>query len=229
MLFYSIPFFLIIFFLIIYIYWRFFFFFRDPDRIISQEDNIVSPADGTVVYIRKTSNDEIPISVKKGKKVLISELSESVEYKAYKEWYVVGIFMHPTSVHVNRAPIKGEVILVEHKQNKNFPMTLMWWKVLLGIKPYERGSTHVLKNERNTILIKGKNFPLYVVQIADIYVNKIVSYVKVGNNVEKGQRIGMIKFGSQVDFIFPVLPNIDIAIKEGEKVKAGESIMASLT
>ncbi len=210
-----------------YIYWRFFFFFRDPERIIPEGENIVSPADGTVVYIKKVKNNEVPISIKKGKIVLLTELSKSIDYKAYNEWYVMGIFMHPTSVHVNRAPVGGTVSLVEYNKSKNFPMTLMWLRVLFKIKPLEQGSPHVLKNERNTILIKSF-LSVYVIQIADIYVNKIVSYVKKNDVVKKGQRIGMIKFGSQVDLVFPIIPHIKIEVEEGEKVKAGESVVARL-
>ena len=76
-------------------------------------------------------------------------------------------------------------------------------------------------------MIEG-GLPVYVTQIADIYVNKIDCWAKEGDNLEKGQRIGMIKMGSQVDIVFPVFPNVKITVKEGQKVKAGESIIAEI-
>ena len=83
----------------------------------------------------------------------------------------------------------------------------------------------MLENERHIILIKGK-FPVLVVQIADFYIRKIVSYVKEKDNVEKGQKIGIIRMSSQVDIVLPYKKNIKIKVKEGDKVKAGESIIA---
>jgi phosphatidylserine decarboxylase len=128
---------------------------------------------------------------------------------------------------VNRAPISGIVGMIKYSQSKNAPMTAMWWRVLLGMKPYELYSDHVLQNERNTILFKGK-ISVFIVQIADIFVNKIECWVKEGESVSKGQRVGMIKMGSQVDLLFPSDPVLDIVVKVGQKVKAGETIIASL-
>jgi phosphatidylserine decarboxylase len=117
---------------------------------------------------------------------------------------------------------------IVYTKGRNLPMTLMWWRVLFRRKPYEFYSNHILSNERNTIMIEGE-LPVYVVQIADIYVNKIECWVKEGDNLEKGQRIGMIKMGSQVDLVFPAAPNIKVIAVEGQKVKAGESIIAQIT
>ncbi len=104
---------------------------------------------------------------------------------------------------------------------------MMWWRVLFGIRPYEKYSNHIFQNERNTLLIKGF-FPVWVVQIADIYVNKIECWVKESDNVSKGERFGMIKMGSQVDLLFPVSPIDSLVVKIGDKVRAGESIIAKV-
>jgi phosphatidylserine decarboxylase len=217
---------ILILFLLVYLYWRFFFFFRDPERNIPIGNNIVSPADGTVVYIKELKNDIVPISVKNKKEILLNEIlkyPDSVKHPSY----LVGIFMHPTSVHVNRAPLDGQIEKVIYTKNKNLPMTLMWWRVLLRLKPYESYSKHIYQNERNTFLIRGI-IPVFVVQIADIYVNKIECWVKERQLVRKGERLGMIKMGSQVDMLFPVLGVDKILVVVGQKVRAGESVIASL-
>lgn len=224
MILYLLIIFLILFFL--FLYWKFYFFFRNPERIIPDGDNIVSSADGTVVYIRKIDKSLVPISIKGKKEIKLDEIMKVGSLKEFP-YYIIGVFMHPTSVHINRAPIKGVVRKIVYTKSKNLPMTLMWWRVLLGKRPYELYSRHIIENERNTTLIEGE-IPLYVVQIGDIYVNKIESWIKKDESVEKGQRIGIIKMGSQVDIIFPALPYIKIIANEGQKVKAGESILANV-
>ena len=210
----------------VFIYWKLFFFYRDPERTIPKGNNIVSAADGTVVYVRQVDDLSVPISIKGKKEIKLEEIVKfgSLDKSPY---YIVGVFMHPTDVHVNRSPISGTVKKIIYTRGKNLPMTLMWWRVLLGIKPYEFYSRHIIQNERNTIMIEGQ-LPVYVTQIADIYVSKIECRVKEGENLEKGQRIGMIKMGSQVDIIFPALPNIQVVAKEGQKIKAGEGIIAEI-
>ncbi len=210
-----------------YLYWRFYFFFRDPERKIPEGSNIVSAADGTVVYIKKVQDFRMPFSVKNKKEIRLNEILKEDLAKLKGDYFIVGVFMHPTSVHVNRAPVAGVIKKITYTPGRNLPMTLMWLRVLLQKKPYEFYSGHIFTNERNTIFIENK-IPVFVVQIADIYVKKIECWVKENENVEKGQRIGTIRMGSQVDIIFPCLPNIDIKAKEGQAVRAGESIIAEM-
>lgn len=213
-------------FLCVLVYWRYIFFFRDPERIIPEGDNIVSPADGTVVYVKKVENGTVPISIKKKKEIRLEEiLKTNVPLETY---YIVGIFMHPTSVHVNRAPIDGEVGHIYYTKGRNLPMTAMWWRILFRRKPFEAYSRHIVTNERNTISIMGP-IPVFIVQIADIYVNRIECWVSPIDKVSKGQRVGRILMGSQVDIIFPCRDNIKVIISEGQKVKAGESVIAELS
>lgn len=212
---------------IIFFTWRYFYFFRDPKRIIPLGKNIVSAADGTVVYIKRIHNTDIPIAIKKKRSIGLKEiLPIHQKYFIEGDKFIVGVFMHPTSVHVNRSPIDGKIVEQKYIRNgKNLPMTLMWWRVLLKITPYEKFSQHILENERNIIQING-DLPISVIQIADIYVNKIVSFFSKGDIVKKGDRIGAIKMGSQVDMIFPALSNINIKVREGDYVYAGSSIIA---
>lgn len=210
----------------LYFYWHFFFFYRDPDRNIPGGKNIVSPADGTIVYIKKVEDGIVPISIKNKKLIKLEEIFK-FKLNPPQPYYLVGVFMHPTDVHVNRAPISGKINRIIYTQSNNLPMTLMWWRTLLRIKPYELYSNHIIQNERNTILIQGE-IPVLMVQIADIYVNKIECWIKEKQEIGKGERIGMIKMGSQVDLLFPMAPILNVEVKVGQKVKAGETIIASM-
>ncbi len=188
--------------------------------------NIVSPAEGTVVYIKKINGDVAPISIKNKKEIRLDEIFKC-KIPELSEWYLIGIFMHPTSVHVNRAPVPGIVQKIIYTKGNNLPMTFMWLRVLLRLRPYELYSKHILSNERNTILFKGI-IPVFIVQIADIYVNKIECWIREGQDVAKGDRIGMIKMGSQVDILFPTSGISKIAVNVGDRVRAGESVLAHL-
>jgi len=209
---------------ITYVYWRYFYFFRDPHRVITQDESaLVSPADGTVIYIKEVLTDEVLFCTKLGRKISLQEYCAAQDFQ--NPCYLVGIFMHPTGVHVNRAPISGEIEKIDYLQGKNLPMTLTWWRAILGMKPYEKYAGHLFSNERNIIGIKGR-LRVLVIQIADIYVNKIDCWVKEQDRVNKGQRLGMIKMGSQVDVLLPMVSGLDFNIEVGQKVKAGESIIA---
>ncbi|HIG95914.1 TPA: phosphatidylserine decarboxylase [Candidatus Woesearchaeota archaeon] len=216
---------------LVYLYWRFYWFFRDPDRKIPPGKNIVSPADGKVVYVNKIKKGVVPIAIKRDKKIRLDEIAGEHIHKAPgKVLYHVGIFMTPFNVHVNRTPIAGIVQhMVYHRSNRNLPMTKTWIRVALNIKPYIKGSRYVLRNERNTTLFAG-DLPVYVVQIADMYVKKIVSFICKHQEVEKGQRMGLIRMGSQVDVIFPEQTRtggkVKIAVKAGQNIRAGETIIA---
>ncbi len=216
--------------MILYLYWRFFHFFRDPEREIPQGNNVVAPADGTVVYIRKIEQSKIPVAEKKGTRIKLSEISKIKQNKEFEGGYIIGTYMSPMNVHVNRAPIAGKVQGQFYFTNKNVPMVSkgqLYAKLLLNKTPKLLDREHVLQNERNTISIKGKDISVVVVQIADRWVSKIISYIKKGQSIKKGQRIGQIRMGSQVDLIMP--KHLRILVKEGQRVKAGLTIMAEIT
>lgn len=210
--------------LISYTYWRFIWFFRDPERTICDTQGaILSPADGTVIYVKRVTESEPPVSLKKGRSIPLDKFIGAAAVQ--KTGYLIGIFMHPTSVHVNRAPISGVVRGVEYTQGSNLPMTLTWWRTNLRIRPFEADATHLLQNERNTVHISGA-VDVIVVQIADIYVNRIECRVNKGESVDAGQRIGMIRFGSQVDLFIAQEERVQILAQVGDKVKAGEAVLA---
>ncbi|MCP4602230.1 MAG: phosphatidylserine decarboxylase [Proteobacteria bacterium] len=212
--------------ILMWLYWRFFYFFRDPERSIPAGNNIVSPADGTIVYTNIIEEGYLPITIKKGKKIRLEEITKTDIPP--EKLYHVGIFMDLFSVHVNRIPIDGKMEFVKHYKHegiKNLTMNYMGLRKYLKLKPLYKDSAHILENERKTIRINGV-FPLYVVQIADAYVNKIFCWAKEGETMEKGQRYGRIAMGSQVDLVFPYREGMEILVKEFDKVKAGETIIA---
>lgn len=219
--------FIFIIFIILIVYWRFFFFFRDPERTIPPGENIVAPADGVILYVRRMKRGEIPIVIKGRDQIKIEELTKVANYETFHNGYIIGIFMTLFSVHINRAPVAGKVEKIQQFKGKNISMARMTFNKFFGRKPLYSNCRHIIQNERNTIILKGK-FPLCLVQIADLYVSKIECWVKEDQIVEKGQKIGMIRMGSQVDIIFPALGSVEIKVKEGQSVKAGETILALL-
>ena len=210
---------------IIFYYWKLRYFYRDPERISPKGKKIIAPADGTVIYVRKVVDGEVPVAIKNKVSIPLKELTGTNILA--KNQYIIGIFMYPTSVHVNRSPIEGVVVGSFFSKGINKPMTITWWRAVLGLRPYDKYSSYMTTNERNTLVVSNDNLTVSVTQIADIYVNKVECWVKEGEKLLSGQRFGRIVFGSQVDTIFPQRTDIKLLVKEGDKVLAGETILAT--
>ncbi len=118
------------------------------------------------------------------------------------------IFMNIHDVHVNRAPLAGTVTNIDYKPGGYIPA-------------FNKDS---LVNERNHIVISTDSGVLELTQIAGVLTRRIVSYISVGSRVKRGERIGMIRFGSRVDVIIP--EGYVFIIKVNDKVKAGCTIIA---
>lgn len=188
-----------------------FLFYRDPERTPPEGKNIiVSPADSKVLYIKNIKRGEIPFSKKKGKECKLSELMKT-DFLPNGEAYQIGIMMTYLDVHRVRAPINGRIHFIKHVPGK-----------FISLKKEEA----IFINERVTTIIENSELKIAVVQIASRLVRRILPYVKIGQEVKIGERIGIIKFGSQVDLLIPKAPGIKICVKPGDKVKAGVSIIA---
>ena len=186
-------------------------FYRDPDRIPPEDKNIIlSPADGKVIYVKKIEEGKIPFSEKKGRKFPLNDFVQSDVLSG--GGYLIGIMMTYLDVHVNRAPIGGSIRLLKHIKG-----------LFISLKRKEA----VIKNERVFTVIDNGQFKVGIVQIASRLVRKIVPYFSEGQEVQKGERIGVIRFGSQVDLILPDLRSLRIMVMPGIKVKAGISIVAT--
>jgi len=159
------------------------FFFRDPQRTIPTEaDIVVSAADGKVTRVEDRENGKF-----------------------------VSVFLSPVDVHINRAPIAGEVIKVELLQGKKAPAT-----------SNEASQT----NERNAMTIKGEKMTVVCTQIVGILARRIVCWSKAGDNLTLGEKYGLIKFGSRTDLLMP--KNVEVYVKVGDKVVGGETIIGKL-
>lgn len=211
-----------------YVYWREVWFFRNPARMPPAEAGLVSPADGTVVYVKRVRPGEPVVVIKEG---LAATISDIVREDLARPKLVVGIFMSPFDVHYNRVPQEGTVAFIRRHPaaGGNAHMGAMHWRSVLGIEPRYAGSTHIVGNERTVTAIdsawRGEELRYYVVQIGALTVNGIDSYFRPGDRVGRGETFGMIRIGSQVDLVVPWRPGLEAVVRPGDRVRAGETIL----
>lgn len=211
-----------------FLYWRFVWFFRDPPRTPPIEEGIVSPADGTVVYVRTVQPGEEVITIKHGVRATVKDiLREDVGQTKI----VIGIFMSPFDVHYNRAPLTGTIGFIRRHPaiGANAHMGAMHWRTLFNLPPHYADSVHIVQNERAVTHFvgpyQGAPFSCYVVQIGARTVNGIDSHYREGDAVKRGATFGMIRIGSQVDLIAAWRPGLAAQVKPGDRVWAGETIL----
>ncbi|HUD13381.1 MAG TPA: phosphatidylserine decarboxylase [Terracidiphilus sp.] len=123
----------------------------------------------------------------------------------------ISIFLNVFNVHVNRSPIGGVLSRVQYQKGE----------YLNAMNPASAD-----RNEQNAVTVKGEGFDVTFKQIAGLLARRIVFNFAEGDRVERGQRVGLIKFGSRVDVIVPA--EAVLKVKVGEKVKGGESVLAAL-
>lgn len=163
------------------------YFFRDPNRASVEDPSFVlSPGDGRVLEV---SEEPCP------------DLDGSAN--------VVKIFLSIFDVHIQRAPISGEITKVEYRKGKFLDA---------------RNSRASFENEQNTIVIGNERSKVVVKQIAGLIARRIVCRVHPGQKVGFGQRLGLIQFGSQVDLYVP--KDIEICVAKGDRLVGGVSVVA---
>lgn len=191
--------------------WR---FYRDPDRTPPQDEGVVvSPADGEIVYVRRSTGGALPVATKVGRDYQLEELTKT-ELRS-GDAHVIGIAMSFLDVHVNRAPVEGVVTIRRHFPGKFGSL---------------RDPEMTFANERATTVIEtASGLEVAVVQIASRLVRQIVSYVEVGERIAQGQRLGIIRLGSQVDLVLPAGDGLEVCVAPGDRVQAGESVLARVT
>jgi phosphatidylserine decarboxylase len=128
-----------------------------------------------------------------------------------KSFKRISIFLNVFDVHVNRSPISG-TISAAHYQTGKF---------LNAMNPACADS-----NEQNTVTVKGEGHTIVFKQIAGLLARRIVFTKNIGDTVKRGERVGLIKFGSRTDVLLDVSAQIEVKI--GDRVKGGSSILAFL-
>ncbi|QPC99688.1 phosphatidylserine decarboxylase [Qipengyuania soli] len=180
-----------------------FAFFRDPERVVPQDDRvIVAPADGLVTLIKQ---------VEPPKELMIDD---GTEHSGLQPGPVtrISIFMSVFDVHINRAPVAGTIRRVIYIPGSFVDAGL------------DKASE---ENERQHILIERMDgLKIGFTQIAGLVARRIVPFVKPGDTVGVGQRVGLIRFGSRVDVYLPA--GTDSKVMLGQRIIAGETVLAEI-
>jgi phosphatidylserine decarboxylase len=186
-------------------------FYRNPVRkITGGQNDILSPADGRIIYIKELEVNQIPVTVKRMRIANVNEITKTdiLEHPCY----LIGIAMTLFDVHYNRVPLDGNVLLVRHTPGTS-----------IGLNTPES----TVNNERmTTVFERGDGIKFGVVQIAARGVSRCIVSVKEGDKVARGQIFGKIRWGSQSDLIIP--RDCTIYVREGDQVYAGTSVIGRL-
>ena len=163
------------------------YFFRDPERQVPQDpDVVVSPADGRVMIAGPSDGRWAPPG----------------------DWKQITIFLSPLDVHMNRAPVAGRVTRIDYRPGRFLPA-------------YDEGSND---NELNEVWIDYHGRPVVFRQVVGMLARRIVCRVHEGETLERGQRVGLMKFGSRMDVFLPTEATLLVSV--GDRVVGGETVLA---
>jgi len=207
-------------------------FYRDPLRVPpSDDDLILSPCDGKVVYIRPVSAEGTVFAEKLGRPIPIREITRADWESVSPEGWLIGIYMSPLDVHYNYAPIAGTVSRIVYTPAKtNLPMVDLWEYVSMAWLRRAvdlLGKRYHLENERQTVFLENERVRVAMVEIADKFVNKITTYVSEGDTVCPAQKVSFIERGSQVDLLI-FSKSVEILTHTGAQVYGGQTPIARL-
>ena len=164
------------------------YFFRDPKREPPKDPHlVVSPADGRVTRVKR------------------------IEEGNQQSAMLVSIFLSPLDVHINRAPIAGEITNVAYTRGKFLMAT------------DENAS---LVNEQNALTIRGEKITVVCKQIAGILARRIICWKQAGERVSLGERFGLIKFSSRTDILLP--PQVEVLVEQGARVRGGVTVIGRI-
>jgi phosphatidylserine decarboxylase len=151
----------------------------------------------------------IVVSPADGKVIVIKDIYEPTYLK--QDVKQISIFLSVFNVHVNRAPIEGTVELVKYNPGK------------FHVASVDKAS---LDNEQTAMVIANGKDKILVKQIAGLIARRIVCYAKVGDVIKRGERYGLIRFGSRADIFLP--KDAEITVKLGDRVKGARDIIGVL-
>jgi len=178
-------------------------FFRDPHRTIAADPSaIVSPADGVIKDVELIKSETL-------------ECDDLRRLFHDKDILRIGIFLSVFNVHINRAPWDMKVDFKFYKPGK-----------YLDARDPDAGKVNESMLIGGTCPFEGETFPIAVRQVSGAIARRIVCPVNPGESYDRGQRYGMIKFGSRTELYIPAGMGIDVAVNVGEAVRAGSSILA---
>ena len=164
------------------------FFFRDPRREPPEDPQlVVSPADGRVTRVKQ------------------------IDEKSPQSGTLVSIFLSPMNVHINRAPIAGQITNVAYTRGKFLMAT---------------DQNASLVNEQNALTIQGEKITVVCKQIAGILARRIICWKHAGEKVSLGERFGLIKFSSRTDLLLP--NQVEVLVREGARVRGGVTIIGRI-
>lgn len=196
--------------------WRFYFFHRNPPRIPPPGDDALCPADGRIVYVEEVDlTDAVP-----------NPYHQRVQaaFAVRGRWTVVATYLSIFDVHFVRSPIAGRVRLHHVKpvgdnvsMGGSFIFAALRRPLPLGRRDYTQ------KNEFLGVSVEGDGLQILLVLMADWWIDQIVTLVEDGDTVQRGQLLGKIQMGSQVDLWAPAgaltgLPRPPDAVRAGETV-----------
>ncbi|CAA7601177.1 phosphatidylserine decarboxylase [Acididesulfobacillus acetoxydans] len=163
------------------------YFFRNPARTVPEgESTLVSPADGVVMDVERVLEDRFL-------------QGESIRIR---------IFLSLFNVHVNRAPMAGQVVYRAYRPGKMLPA-------------FKSHASEL--NEKSFIGLENDRLRVLVTQVTGFVARRIVCWVKEGDVLAKGERFGLIKFGSGTELFLP--PYVEVTVKKGDKVRGGTTIL----
>ncbi|MCI0338160.1 MAG: phosphatidylserine decarboxylase family protein [Acidobacteria bacterium] len=172
------------------------FFFRDPEREVPTDEKLVVSPADGHVVVIK------PFKIQDGPQDGPQEGNAGT---------LVSIFLSIFDVHINRSPLAGRIVSTNYRKGK----------FLIATK--QKAS---LENEQNVITVQNEYTKVVFKQIAGLIARRIVFWKQAGDQVQLGERIGLIRFGSRVDIILP--SQVTVLVKKGEHVKGGISIIGKV-
>lgn len=161
--------------------------------------------------IRAIPGEKVIVSPADGLITFIGKSKNPLNENTDQDQYIkISIFLSVFDVHVNRMPVDAKITQIKYIPGKFINATL------------DKSSK---ENERNIILANNENDKFYIVQIAGLIARRIVCTIKNKQEVKKGDRIGIIKFGSRVDLYLP--ENYNILVTKNQRVVGGETIISN--
>ncbi len=152
-------------------------------------------------------SSDLVVSPADGKVIVVKDIFEPTYLK--QDVKQISIFLSVFNVHVNRSPIDGTVELVQYNPGK------------FHVASVDKAS---LDNEQTAMVVASGRYKILVKQIAGLIARRIVCYAKAGDTIKRGDRYGLIRFGSRVDIFLP--KNAEIKVKTGDRIKGARDVIA---